>query len=75
LISCAASAKRGRASLIATRNPSYSTLAAPRPKPKTQRPWLRMSRSAIPSATRIGSCHGKTMTAVPKLILVVRPAK
>ena len=67
-ISCAASAKRGRASPIGMRNPSYSTLAAPRPKPNRQRPPHRMSSSAISSATRIGSCHGSTMTAVPNVI-------
>ena len=34
----AASTKRERASSIDTRKPAYSTLAAPRPKPNTQRP-------------------------------------
>ena len=45
---------------MGTRKPSYSTLAAPRPKPNRHRPPDRISSSAIPSATRIGSCHGNT---------------
>jgi hypothetical protein len=68
------STNRARASSIGTRKPAYSTLAAPRPKPNTQRPWERMSSSAICSATRTGSCQGRTMTAVPSVIRVVRPA-
>jgi hypothetical protein len=71
---CAASTKRGRASSIGMRNPAYSTLAAPRPNPKIQRPPDITSSSAICSATRTGSCQGRTMTQVPSVTRLVRPA-
>src|SRR5262249_52106039 len=64
-----------RASPIGMRMPSHSTLAPPRPKPKRQRPPHMMSSNAMPSATRIGSCQGRTMTAVPNAMRRVRPAK
>ena len=70
----AASTNRGRASSIGMRKPAYSTLAAPRPKPNRQRPPDITSSSAICSATRTGSCHGSTMTAVPSVMRFVRPA-
>ena len=65
-MSCADSTNRGRASSIGMRKPAYSTLAAPRPKPNRQRPPHNTSSSAMLSATRIGSCHGSTITAVPE---------
>ena len=69
------STKRARASSMGTRKPAYSTLAAPRPKPKRQRPPDSTSRRAICSATRTGSCQGRTITAVPSAMRRVRPAK
>jgi hypothetical protein len=72
---CAVSTKRARASSIGIRNPAYSTLAAPRPNPRRQRPPDRMSSNAISSAIRTGSCHGSMITAVPSVMRFVRPAK
>ena len=72
---CAVSTKRARASSIGIRKPAYSTLAAPRPNPRRHRPPDRMSSSAISSASRTGSCHGSTITAVPSVTRFVRPAK
>lgn len=68
------STKRARASSMGIRKPAYSTLAAPRPKPKRQQPPDITSSSAICSATRTGSCQGRAMTAVPSVMRFVRPA-
>ena len=66
--------KRGRASPIGMRKPSYSTLAAPRPKPNRQRPPHMMSskRDLLGDADRV--VPGSTMTAVPSWMRLVRPA-
>jgi hypothetical protein len=72
---CAVSTKRPRASPMGIRMPAYSTLAAPRPNPSRRRPPARMSSRAISSARRTGSCHGSTITAVPRVTRFVRPAK
>src|SRR4029077_6345849 len=64
-----------RASPMGTRIPAYTTLAAPRPNPSRHRPPDRMSSRAISSAIRTGSCHGSTITAVPRVTRLVRPAK
>ena len=68
------STNRSRDSSIGIRKPAYSTVAAPRPKPKIVRPPDTRSSSAIFSATSTGSCQGRTMTAVPSWIFLVRPA-
>jgi len=62
----AASTNRGRASSIGMRKPAYSDTRRAAPEGRTEQtgPPDITSRSAICSATRIGSCHGSTMTAV-----------
>ena len=42
--------------------------------PSTARPFDRWSRSEKFSTTRTGSCHGSTVTIVPRRTVVVRPA-
>ena len=69
------SRKRSRDSPIGTRKPSNSTRPAPRPKPRVSfRPAASTSSMATSSATRIGSCQGRTTTIVPKSTRSVRPA-
>ncbi len=61
----AASSKRSRDSSMAMPNPSYSRRASPRPMPNSTRPGARLSSSAIFSATRRGSFHGRMTAPVP----------
>jgi hypothetical protein len=59
---------------MSNRNPSNSTGPRPRPKPRITRPLETESTQAISSATRTGSCQGSTITMVPSLNALVRPA-
>ncbi len=65
------SLNRRRDSPIGTRKPTNSFWPSPRPRPRIARPPDRWSSTENCSATRSGSCHGRTVTNVPSLIRVV----
>ena len=68
------SVKRPRLSAMGMPRPSYSILKNPRPTPRSTRPWLRLSRHAVSSATSSGFRYGSSVTAVPSRSLFVRAA-
>ena len=68
------SAKRARDWDISTPNPSNSTRPNPRPMPRMALPPLMLSSMDTSSATRMGSCQGRTTTIEPNNAFSVRPA-